>query len=264
MIESTYGLQCDACPTPLGVVYGSRTGVYVWNGGQNSHHISPQIEGAFWYAQQDYQDSTPTDVCGGFEWWHPFIVTPNNYLFDTRNNSWWRLDNPATRYPWMDYCVSANRGSLFAIPIKYDASHLVAFNYFDRGVLASSYSWQSQPIIDTVLQQHSFKELILVATPQSANEHTCTVTVTLTGIREDGTTQDPIEVVFEFTNTNTQGEDNMATYPTLIRKTISPNFVAKYVQVRIEADSNVSTIAAPKIHRLQMVVADRQTVAKNV
>lgn len=261
MVQSTEGVFTRAIACPLGAIYGTRSGIYSWQGGHISQLLSPQLEGFFYNTRGENLDEYAEDYAGDFAWWHPWLVVPNNFIMDSRTGSWWRLDDPATYgSPWHSFTVSGNTKTLYAIPNQLNAND-VLWTEFEPGVYATSYSWNSQPLVQSLEETHSYKEVTLVATPQPGTQHTCTVTITLTGYDDDGDIVQSTPVVFEFMNGSVATTTDSK--PVVMRKDIESNFVAKYVQMKIEAESDQS-MAAPKIHHVRVKYGQRGRSPKRV
>jgi hypothetical protein len=92
MVESTYGITCHPVVTPIGVVYGTRNGIFVYAGGDNAQRLSTQLDGFFWDHRLDPDNERYYGNRGRFGYWNGFVCVPNNYLFDTRTGAWWRLE----------------------------------------------------------------------------------------------------------------------------------------------------------------------------
>lgn len=249
-VESTHGARSIPAHTPIGLVYGTRNGVYLWEGGETTKELSRQIEGWFWN-----HDAALTYLGnrGRFGWWNPWVCVPNNYLLDTRTEAWWRLDTAAaTGVALNAYDVSNESDTLYAFPHKLHASNDVMWYTAKPDVLARSYSWQSQPIIESRARMMTVQEVHLVASPGSTTA--ATVTITLTGINNEGIAISPVNVVFTLgTNKNPQQH----------HKDVVVNFQATHIRVRVQADSNSDSAPAPKIHSLSLATADRARVRKS-
>lgn len=246
-VESTHGARSIPVATPLGLVYGTREGVYLWEGGDSSKHLSPQIDGWFW-------NHDPALVYlaqrGRFGWWNPFVCVPNNFILDTRNQSWWRLDSTShTGVSINAYDVSNETNRLYAFPHKLSAANATMWWNATPDVLADTYSWKSMPIHQSRLRVVKVQELRLAVAGGSITP--ATVTVTLTGHDPDGRALTPVAV--EFTTTGNR-------YTQFIHKAVSPNFQGLNIQVQIEANSNDTDEAAPKVMALGIVIADRAGV----
>ncbi len=261
-VESTHGITSQCVSTPIGVVYGTRNGVFVWNGGDRSEKLSNQIDGFFWdhaALGEQYEANR-----GRFGYWHPFVCVPNNYVFNTESQSWWRLETPdampqintavlsGSAYSnrgvtYNVYATGSSNNFLYAFPYKIDSVQNDMVHLYKPEVLASSYSWKSHPLLETRDRIRAFSELKLAASP-GENTALCTVTVTLTGIDADGDALTPVVTVFTFTGTGTGN-------PVVLVKDLVTNFNAMYVQVRIEASAAAG--AAPKIMGLSIGTDER-------
>lgn len=256
-LESTFGVASYPAMTPFGVCYGTRNGVFMWSGGESVEKLSQQIEGFFWNVavsgHSDYGGSQ-----GRFAWWHPWIMVPNNFMFDTRTKGWWRLDevlagppagvtdtNGYYNAPFHVYVVNPANGKLHALPKLVSHTQTAVDYVFDPSSLATSYSWKSQPLVETRMRVRSFQDITLVASGRG----TQTVTITLNGFNELGQALAPVSEEFEWTSETADG------YPVILRHNIKSNFVAMNVQVRIQVST--STYAAAKIHSVTIGTAER-------
>jgi hypothetical protein len=244
-VHSTRGVKSLPVSTPFGLFYGTRNGVYVWTGGETSEHVSPQIDGFFW--NNDTEAREHLGSRGRFAWWEPWVCVPNNYLFDTRHQSWWRLDEILNSAGFNCYDVAPSSNNLYAFPWRLDETNNVQWYTATPETLAQTYSWQSQPLAGLGDRVISAKDVRILATNPTANAST--VTVTLSGFKADGTAVTPVSTVL-----------NLAANvrPQQVDAVLEPNFIARYVQVRIEA-SGVGQVA-PKVHALSIGIAARQRV----
>jgi hypothetical protein len=263
-IESTYNVCSYPAMTPMGLIYGTRNGVFVWAGGESTEKVSNQIEGHFWdVTKVNGSDTGSTKYgqnSGRFAWWHPWVMVPNNYMLDSRTQGWWRLDeviastdttnNPNRYYdaPFSTYVVNPANGNLHAFPRLVTTAYPVIDWVFDPTVLAASYSWKSQPLVETRSRKRSFQELVLNVSGYAGDA--CTVAVTLTGYDEAGAALTPVTETFTFT-----GQGN----PAIIKQNLKANFVAMNVQIKMVA-TNSTGRAAPKIHGLNIGTSDRMQV----
>jgi hypothetical protein len=249
-VESTHGAHSIPAKTNFGLVYGTANGVYVWEGGESSRHISQQLEGWFWN-----HDTTLNYLGnrGKFGWWNPWVVVPNNFLFDSRTQAWWRIDTPANTNVACnvaDVSNSSNRLYLFPHKLTGDASPM--WYTATPEVLSNTYSWQSQPLIETRSRLVVAHEVHIMATPSSNDA--ATVTVTLSGYGADGTPATPVVTVFTLAaNTN----------PQMLHKAIATNFQASHMQIKIVADANNASVPAPKVHSVSIATGTRARIAKS-
>jgi len=247
-IESTYGVVSSPVATPMGLVYGSRNGVFVWDGGQTSRHISPQLDGFFWrHTATKYQGHSAR-----FGWWHPWVMAPNGFMFDTRNQGWWRLDNPSGHEAYTVYAVS-NRDRLYAFPWRLGAAAPanVVWNQADSDVLASQWSWKSQPLYETRDTAFKVRDVTILATAADAGS---TVTVTITGINEAGL--EPLaSVTFTLADVLDQPQQLTKDVPTI------GTMGLLCVQVKVVAN-NTNSLTAPKVHSVSLGVVDTVPIRK--
>jgi hypothetical protein len=239
-IASTYGVSSSGINTPIGFVYGGRTGVHLWTGGDTTQKLSLQIEGFFWRCGTEPYEGHRAR----FGWLDPWVVIPNNYLYDTRSKGWWRLADPADRsaIPYNVYQTDQTTGNLLAFPYRVDVNQKVIWDRFDPTILASSFSWRSQPLIETMDKLTTFQEIRIVASP-GTNTNLCTVTVTLTGFDNNGLALSPSTSTFTFTGDG-KGQ------PIIRHQVLHQPFNAMYAQVQVTA--SVTSGAAPKIHSVQL------------
>lgn len=256
-LESTQGVCSHGINTPLGFVYGSRNGVFVWAGGEQSEKISQQIDGFFWDSWTPPNPNTSSDytnhfgISSRFSYWHPWIVVPNNYFFDTRTSSWWRYLNPlpavaGTRLPFAYSDIDPVTGDLFsacwAMNRGISPTASVVWDRFANDVFQSDYSWQSQPLLESELVIDEYDEIVLIAQRQNTTG-VATITITVTGFNEDGSPVTPAVTVFTLA-ANTQIQ--------MIRQLISVGgsglpFTGKGITIRIEV-ANTAAAAASLIH----------------
>lgn len=275
-IEPTRGAVAYGCMSPLGFVYGSKDGIFAWQGGDQSEKLSNQIEGFFWdhtSGVHELQNQPAAEEYGGsrgrFAYWNHFICVPNNYLMDVRTGGWWRFGSTTvtqaelTLYPYNIY-LEDHRGRLFACSYKAveqvvsigggQFGWLPWLQIYDPTRLDNYYSWQSHPLMETRGRILSFQDVKVVATQKESMSST--ITVTLSGFNRDGTPVTPVSVVLGLLS---QSTDSLQ----ILRKDIVPNFTAEYVTLRLEANSNAVDVPAPKIHSVQLGYKDRATTVRH-
>lgn len=249
-VESTHGAYSIPAKTNFGLVYGTINGIYVWEGGESARYISPQMEGWFWNhdVTLNYLGNR-----GRFAWWNPWVVVPNNFVYDSRSESWWRLDTPTNTRVSCSVAEVVNTGNrLYLFPHKIAASASPMWYTATPDVLSDTYTWQSQPLVESRTRVMTVQEVHLVVTP--ASTHAGSVTVTLSGFDKNGVAVTPVSTVFTLAaNIN----------PQMIHKDVVANFQATHIQVRIEANSNNTAVPAPKVHSIGIATAERARVAKS-
>jgi len=253
-IESTYGLVHLGVPTPIGFVYGSRNGVFVWSGGQATEKLSKQIDGYFW---EHDTDVVYTGNQARFGYWHPYVLVPNDYIYDIEAKSWWKLEDSAStaRSTYAHYDVSALNGKMYAFNhLNLPGADPGIFVY-DPDVLRSSYSWKSLPLLESRRRLLTYQDIELTVTTAYPWTAATTITVTLVGYSEAGDQITSLPTVFTLNTTPEYG--SQVQYKQLVGNgTDQAAFTGRYVQARIEATS--ATGPAPKIHRIGFGVREAQ------
>lgn len=168
-VMGTHGVEVLGASTAVGYVYGvNNDGVYAWQGGDASVLLSPQLEDGFWQAT----NSTYLFE-GQFASWGDLVLCPNNFVFDTKSNSWWRIEDTATR---LYYCWQVDPWTNKAYglrPTFSDTSPVYAGSY-DSNTPASNFSWQSQPFSVFGRRRTLIRNIFLTA------QGSGTVTITFT------------------------------------------------------------------------------------
>lgn len=178
-VPGTGNSRHSAAITPIGLVYGSRNGgVWAWAGGDSADLLSPSLENDFWIPGGTAGDFV--DYAGKFAFWKEWILTPHNWLYDWRNKSWWRLEDPGVIdiYHWLQ---NVDSHIMYGAPQYLTAGTDPSLGYWDASTPATSYSWESQvlPLGDYKTAQP--RELLLLA--QGVGTIACTVS----GYSADGT-----------------------------------------------------------------------------
>lgn len=247
-LESTYGLVSTPALTPMGLVYGTRNGVFAWEGGETSKHISPQLDGFFWnHAGATKYDGHRARL--GF--WHPWVMVPNGFMLDTRHNSWWRLDDPSGHEAYNVFQVSENN-RLYAFPWRQLTGTTPAWMQAEADVLASSWSWKSQPLVETRDQAFKLRDMTVLAT---ATDPGSTITVTISGFDNTGTLVSiPAETITLGAAVNR---------PQMVLRDLGAQASAlSYMQVRLQGAATGGG-AAPKLHSVSFGVLDTKPVPKS-
>jgi hypothetical protein len=161
-----------AVSTQIGAIYGNESvGVIVWPHGDTSQILSPQLQSDFWLLDP-FGLSSWGGCRYGFARCDDWILVPNNWVYDIALKSWWRIENPgvaAIRY-WT--CISEH---IYGSDSYYTNAAPTPIHYFKRDVPATSYSWQSHPLWETVNNLVDLREIVLRV------EGYGSITVTMTG-----------------------------------------------------------------------------------
>jgi len=214
--------------SPIGVVYGNRrSGVWVWTHGDVATLLSPQMIPDFWVITQ----GADLDDYGGNAYalasCDDWILTPNNFLYDTTVKSWWRLEDPAVtnwRFVTSQWHYIYTAASFFTNTADSPVS------FFKREDLADTFSWQSHPVWESVEDLVHVNDIGLIA------EGNGEVTLTLTALNGD-------------TNSITIPLENCG-FPERFRERLS--IQGKYLQLRIESSSPNAFYPAPTVYSVTL------------
>lgn len=277
-IEPTGGVIVKGVQTPLGFVYGSPNGIFVWQGGEQTKKLSVQLDGFFWDHTNGATDEQYAGARGQFNYWNDLILVPNDFAFDVNTESWWKLgvadevtsDTGITTATWVKNSNPCNiyetSGKyMFAFPYKSDTAEpdlMPVWYTYDPLVLDNAYSWQSHPLVETRGRSQTFHNLVIYATAHS--DSNASIVVTLEGFDVAGGRRVSETVTFDMA-----ASDDVQR----LEKDF-PNFTAEYVTIRIEANSNsgdtwdpndggFQSVPAPKIHNLSLGVSDATVSARH-
>lgn len=144
-VEPSYGATPKPIATNAGVVYGSRSGVFLWNGADSSQELSAQLDGNFWSipAFDTWAEFKPQ---GSLGYHHPYLYTPNEYFHDFRTNSWWRLRDNSNRPEPLGHYQASSRGTMIASTVRSTSQTGFQGARIDPNDYSTSWSWMSQPI----------------------------------------------------------------------------------------------------------------------
>jgi len=254
-IESTYGIVSQGVSTPIGFVYGSRNGVFAWSGGQETKKLSTQIDGYFW---EHATDLVYTGNQARFGYWHPFVCVPNDFLFNIESSAWWKIEDSSDtgRVKYSHYDTGSLNGKLYAFPyMNTPGADPVVYSY-DPDVLRSSYSWKSLPLIESRRRLLTYEDVTLTVTVAHPYTATNTIVVTLIGIAEDGTQVSSNATTIVLNATSVVNGTQVTITHLLGTSGAQGTFTARYVQVLVTATA--SSGPAPKIHKIDLGVTDRQ------
>ena len=232
---SPTGRICSPAVTPHGLVYGTSTTVELWEGGETSRNISPQFDTGFWWNI----NSTAGKRAGlpGFAWHTPFLYAPNNLMWDSRTEAWWRLDNPATLVYQTMHRYSAN--TIVGVASYLDATQTTLWKTYDMDTPCADFSWRSQPMPEARGRRLKYREVELVAQGYG------TVVVQIIGIGGSSST-----ATFTF---------NSTARPVLMRESVAID--CWDAEVKITSTGAVAT--APTVRRVRLGHSARQQAAEN-
>lgn len=234
MVEgSGFMPQGSGLRTPLGFLYAGRSGLRSWTHGDTSELISPAMDHRF------HTIETEVELYGGqsYSWYYVggLCFLGNNFIYDTRTKSFWRLeDEDDIRLRWMTGARKWVYGAKSTFSHE-DTSLIRGWNLDDG---ATSFSWQSHPIWESVDRVVAVDEIELIAQGHGR------VKLSLTDIK--GNTRYEL---FDLVDTG---------FPERFRSSFAIH--GKYLQLRIEADSGDDTHDAPTIYGVTIHPSVRQPI----
>lgn len=173
--------------SPLGYMYPvDNGGVYLWQGGDTCQHITPSMNPNFWrplpWGPAGAADEDKTPNGWGHGWtqccdWNEWTLFPNNWLFDSDTQGWWRIADPNEMVVHRWSVENRNRWA-YACPSGFRDESDPAVWEFDLITPTRYYSWQSHPIAHTIDRMMEVREVVMVATGRG------TLRVTLTSSEE--------------------------------------------------------------------------------
>ena len=165
-VQPTGAIVGRGASTPEGFYYCSAgAGAWVWNGGNTSSKISKQLDDNF------FQSTDMANMDGNN---YEFFCEPigdkvyfsNNWVYDTRINSWWRYypteaQNVLGRsFFWTNY---VNGRYFYCAPISFLNSSKLFLWQFDQLLPSPYWSWQSLPIRVSENHYINIREIIVRA-----------------------------------------------------------------------------------------------------
>lgn len=224
-----------ATSCPLGAVFLSDAGVWLWNGAESAENISADA-----LTHDDIiQVAAGTDndfqaYCGRCYYWNDLVFIPNNWAWDWKQRSWWRLEDPDDVLLFHLGPEEVGVPTMYAAPSHVATGETVIYSY-QYNTPADSYQWQSLPLPINDDRFAKLREINLVATG------TGNISVIFTD-------RSNVDHTYTFTIAN----DNV---PTWFRHNISVEI--QHLLVRFEVDNN-TVGTTPVIHELHMLVEDTQ------
>lgn len=233
--------------TPIGLIYiAGSEGAFLWSGGDQSQKISQALEDNFWDVGSLGTGKSQTAAFnmltgnGDCERWGDWVVFTMNWLYDTRSNSWWRLEDPSVRqYAYWQAeggAINAQNNNMWGMIGYNNGSDTVGVCY-NKSLGATTYRWQSQPIAPSLTNVIDCREVILTA------QGTGTVTITLTGL-----------------NAGTDAATFTVSGSVPLRQRANMFLQATHIQVQIDATGTGGN-AAPIIYDVSVGFHDKANIA---
>lgn len=189
-VQSTGDFVGQANASQTGLVYcAENLGAWLWNGGNTSQKISPQLRDDF------YDVVTGSGLASnnyGFnvQNWQDWLLFSNNYLFNPQTNSWWVLypttangnDTVPGHTLWW-YSSSRFTNQMYAAPINFGTAPGLNMNWwykFDNTIPAPHYQWQSLPVSlapNSTRVVDVTQVVLRVSDPSDSGTATCSITI---------------------------------------------------------------------------------------
>lgn len=227
-VQPCHNLFSKPAVSPSGLYYPSYDkGLWKWNGGNGSSKVSNQLNDDF---LQLFPPFVNLEAC--VEPWADWILTSNNWLLDSSNGGWWRLEDPSViQYLW--FSSSFIGSGMYAAPVSRANQTDTYFDQFFVNQNVTNFSWQSHPLPWSINRRVRIREVVVRAMAANGG----TVTVSFSGQTQD--THDVVSIPVTIPS---------ASLPQKIRK--AANFSAEDVQVRIVSDG--ATHEAPTVFEVQV------------
>jgi hypothetical protein len=188
--------MCNGCRSPLGFLYPvDSSGVWVWNGGEVSNHLTKHMEANFWRPPAE----SPARLSEGQSrihnpWgdsstqcsdWDEWVLWPANWLMDTdaprpghdyipfsTDGSWWKIDDDSDHIVHF-WAVDWRGRKAYGAPSGYRNQGDPALYEYSMADKATSFMWRSQPIPGTVDQAMAVQQIGLCASGRGTVRLTC-------------------------------------------------------------------------------------------
>lgn len=253
-VQGTEGYPNIGTNTPLGYVYGSRSGIFAWKGGDESTYISPQLPGAFWVSTMPDDNLIRRKInMGSFAYSAPYIFAPNNFIYDTQNNSWWRYLIPGHN---TDSSVATEQtacgfhttgpysGDVYAL---YYAVPFVASTAWNTGfrisknIRSNHYIWKSHPLSWSRGRTIEVREVLIAAQGEG------NIVITLSSQYQPDSTR-----TVTFTLVNHPNDK--------VRLVATCGFTGNDVIMKIECTAGANGYPAPTVHEVTLGEMKRQSI----
>jgi hypothetical protein len=251
-VQGTGQIMQKMTMCPAGAIYVTEdVGVWAWNGGNTSTKVSNQIPDQACVRLELQYGGVLTLGVTGCRSWHDcingLVFLPNNWVFDSINNSWWMCEDPGIMSfgAW----AKSKSNSRFMFGIEGQSSSAVSYQgvTFDTTTLASSYEWTSNPIPSVARDLSTITEVELVASNPSASACAVTVTPTI-----------PANQVSSFVNNPQSALFVIPPFTSGYRATIELGYTEYNICINVQA-ANDADNPAPVVHAINLTFTTDQS-----
>lgn len=254
--------------TPLGFFYVVDHGqVYSWTGGDKSENMAPMMNDDFWRPVRDVEVASTYDspnqryrsttaLC----LYSDLVCVPNNWYMDLTNapavesggGGWWRLADPEAlsgsyRSRHSFYAADWTGRWLYAAPFAVEhGGDLYVADRYDRTKGATSYSWKSAPLRQSMERRTEVRQIVIIASGFG------TIDGTVFGLEDTGT---EVSDILDGIELNTQ-------YPVAFRRNV--DVTGNLIQILVEAsggeidEETGERGPAPTIHEIRFGTQERR------
>lgn len=169
--------------SPVGVVFiAGDTGAWLWNGGETAENISADaIDGNEFNLAAGGLATDFIDYVGRLWHWYDWVVFPNNWMWNWKEQSWWRLENPSDVVLFHVGPEHVIETYLLATPAYVTSASDPFIYYYDYQSPATTFRYTSLPMPLGEKRDLKIRQMVLAASGNG------TATVALRKL--DGTTE---------------------------------------------------------------------------
>jgi hypothetical protein len=223
----------------------SNDGAWVWNGGNVSTKVSPQLYDNFFTSTTFPFASL---YFSAYKFGH-YILFSNNWIYDEQTGGWWQFQGLNIN-PYFFYGTGTTSDSFWAcVPSQGTGSGHAGYNSiadeYSRSSPAYDYVWQSQPFKLSTDMHVDIREIVIRALGPPASIGNCSISINIT--TETGTS-----TTF---NTISSMQANAAGGPTEYRVTGSVKALSAQLEVVV---LNSTPAAAPTIYSISLGYRSRE------
>lgn len=147
-VTSTGDFYGNAASGVIGLVYCSLSnGCWIWNGSNTSQKLSDNLDDDFFLPVEFYGGMQSNNYGFFADWNGDKLYLSNNWLYDSRSNSWWKYYPDSTQGgDDLYYHQTVGEQYLYAAPLSFPSSSPIFAYQFDQKFPAQNYQWTSLPL----------------------------------------------------------------------------------------------------------------------
>lgn len=224
-VATTGGAFGLAAYTPAGLIYcGIGKGAWIWNGGNLSQKISQNIDDDFFLIKSNLYSCYS---------WGEWILFSNSWLYNLRQQSWWKLQVPDLFF----FCQPMTNNALVSLPLTFTTAPGVT--KFTKLKATTTWTWKSLPIRASDNKYINCRELVVALSLTSKTKITVNLYSNQTKIAAFSVTE------------------NISTGMTVLRFPIA-GITVENPAISISVDSYPNS--APILHYILLGITSRQHI----